>query len=251
MSTFMTDFKYWLRKMAAQIATPAPRPAPQCTNISMLLMHLVDFNQAHYAYVLRWLAYQLRNPGTKMNFGIIITGDAGTGKHLFFQRVAMALHGGHTRIMRPDTPIGVFNNWACGLRLVVIDGVITHQAISRIKGLMASRSLTINDGAGPRERPNHLNFVLISNTAIPAMPGQGPRRFFAIDAPPPRENNFYRAVKDELENGGLEAFHRYLLCGLDMSGFDEYTLPPGMDGSGNGGFKAKAAAPRTAATEAA
>ena len=240
MTPFITTCKSALRT----IFTPAPRPAPRCTNISMLLMHLVDFDAAHYAYVLRWLAFPLKNPGAKMHFGLAITGEAGTGKHLFFQKVALALHAGQARIMRPGGEDILNNYWAAGLRLVVVEGKITQQSLSRVRALMVPNSLMIKAADTPwREQRNHLNFVLISNGSTALFPAHGDRRFLAIEAPPARERGFYDAVAHEIEHGGVEAFRQYLLFGLDMHGFDEYTLPPGMDGSGNGGYKGSAPPP--------
>lgn len=240
MKYFVRSLKNFIRTVGAMICTPAPQTSVQCNNIRMLLLHLCDFNQQQYCYILQWLAYSLRNPGAKMCYGLIVAGDHGTGKSLFFQHVAVPLFKGMGRIVHADVLSDRFNNWA-GAPLVVIDGNITQRTLARIKGLMTSNSLVINR-KGPLEIPNGMNFVFLSGDINALRLDVAERRFMILEAPPARERAFYRAVAHEIREGGIDAFRRYLLREVDLTGFNETTRPPGLARADAGEHAAQEAA---------
>jgi hypothetical protein len=230
MKSFLTSLKNFIRHIGVLIGAPRPRQfSPHCTNINMLLMHLCDFNQLHYSYILQWLAYPLRNPGAKMCYGLVIKGGQGTGKNMFFQNVAVPLYEGKARIVHADVLSDRFNCWA-GAPLVVIDSTLTARALARVKALMTSKSLIIESRSQPpREMANRMNFIFLSGDFNPPRLERDNRRFMILETPPAREHAFYQAVAHEIKNGGVDAFREFLLHGIDMAGFNETTQPPGFE----------------------
>lgn len=235
-----------LRSLNAQLASllalfnsPATCVSPHCTNINMLLMHLCDFDANHYSYVLQWLAYPLRNPGAKMRYGLVINGGgARTGMSLFFQRVAVPLHVNRGRIISPCQLDDTFNSRWAGAPLLVVDGSITSRAAATVKTLMSSQSMLIHEKyQEPREVSNQMNFVFLSDSISSRPRNVADRRFLVIDAPPAREKAFYQAVAAEIDNGGVDAFRDYLMHGIDLGGFNESTMPPGLNRSGSNGAR--------------
>lgn len=228
MNNLVFRFNSFVRDLGAILFTPAaPRPTPHCTNINMLLMHLCDFNADHYSYILQWLAYPLRNPGAKMCYGLIINGDTGTGTNLFFQHVAAMLYDGQARVIHADALSARFTNWV-GAPLVVIDGNVTQRAVARIKGLMTAATVNIARKGEQRTERNRMNFVFLSGAGNWVRAEVADRRFLIVEAPPAREKVFYQAVQYEIQNGGIDAFREYLMRGIDMEGFNETTMPPGL-----------------------
>ncbi len=235
MNKFVSRFNSFVRDIGAILFTPpARRPSPHCTNINMLLMHLCDFDADRFSYILQWLAFPLKNPGAKMCYGLIINGDQDTGKNLFFQHVAAALHSGEARIVHADTLHSHrFTSWI-GAPLVVVDGNVTQRGVARVKELMTAGTVNVHrSGSLACTVPNRMNFVFLSGDINPLRLDVAERRFLVIDAPPARERAFYQAVEYEIKSGGVDAFREYLMHGIDLAGFNESTMPPGMNRSGS------------------
>lgn len=210
------------------LTRPIPRRMPStCTNINALLLHLCDFDHELYAYVLKWLAYPLRHPGAKMSRALVFNGGEGSGKSLFFNRIVAPLYGDRARVVSESRLHSSFNPWASDALLVLAEGEFTKHARTALKRLISSDIASIEvQGAEPRIEPNHMNFVFISSAPDFLPADVGDRRFVVIEVPPARGPIFYRAVRDELDNGGVAAFREYLVRGIDLGTFDQYTLPP-------------------------
>jgi len=221
-----------IHTIGVNISTPPAAPArisAHCTNIDVLLMHLCDFDRERYTYILRWLAYPLRHPGAKMRYGLAIKGEEGTGMSLFFEDVAVALHQGDGRAIHADALNSTFNHSWAEAALVVVDGKVPRHAVESMKALMTSDSVVVYRARAPAKwAPNRMNFIFTSGHADP-LPAGTDRRFMVVEAPPAREKVFYQAVASEIKDGGVDAFRDYLLHGIDMTGFNETTIPPGLE----------------------
>jgi hypothetical protein len=223
--------KAFARIAAALGALLAARPHHQpanFANIHALLLHLCDYDPVKCEWVMRWLAYPLRNPGAKMDMGIVVNGEEGTGKSLFFDRVVPRLYGdGSVRVLHAMQLHAAFNRWAEGTRLAVFDGAFSKKNAARLKDLIASASLHVaSKFEQGQNRKNRMNFVFLSTSSefLPVV--ESDRRLFVLEVPPRQSRTFYRAVAHEIDNGGVEVFREYLMRGLEMTGFDEHTRPP-------------------------
>jgi len=213
------------KRLQAPIAVDA-RPG-HCGNILTLVAHLCDMDDDMQLYVLRWLAYPLRNPGAKMSTALVFNGGQGSGKGLFFTHVAAALFEDNAAKIRPNDLYSKFNYWAVGANLVVVDGDYAPRHLERMKAFHAAESFEITlKGHAPRTVVNRLNFVYLSNRDDFLPADTGNRRFIVVEVPPARSRGFYQAIAYEIANGGLDAFRDYLMRGLDMGNFNESTLPP-------------------------
>lgn len=202
----------------------------RCGNITALLRHLCDFDDELSNWVMRWLAYPLVHPGAKMGTALVINGAPGTGKSLMFEHVVAALHARHARVIPSSRLHGQPYRWGSDARMVIIDGAFTQMDAIRLKALVACDSI-VTAGAIRREIPlRHMNFAFLSTSDDFLPLALASQRFTVIEAPPPMRSGFYRAIADEIENGGIDAFHHYLTQVLDMTGFDPHTPPPGVRG---------------------
>lgn len=198
-----------------------------CGNINALLLHLCDFDYELHGWVLQWLAYPLRNPGAKMERGLIVNGGEGTGKTLFFEHVIASLYGDAARHIGERRLASVFSPWMPAARYVVVEGILSRRCVPTLKYLVSSQFVTIEQkGKEPYTVENEMNFVFLSGSDNFLPPSLNERRFVVIEAPPKREPRFYRAVADEINNGGVDVFRDYLVHHLDMDGFHQYTKPP-------------------------
>lgn len=226
----MNSIRKWFENLAAatraQFVPVRQQPPVHCGNINALLLHLCDFDYELHGWVLRWLAYPLRNPGAKMDRGLVINGSEGTGKGLFFTHVMAALYGDDARYIKERNLHSTFIPWAVDARFVVVDGFMSRRDAPVFKFFVASPTVTIRQQFQTnREVPNQMNLVFLSGSDYFLPMELSNRRFVVIEAPPKREPRFYRAVADEINNGGVEVFRHYLMHELDMEGFDHRTKP--------------------------
>lgn len=214
-----------VRLVLANIGTPAPRAIPaNCNNINSLLMHLCDFEPAIYSYILKWLAYPLQNPGAKMQTALIINGKPGTGATLFFDQVAATLYGPQGKWISANRfLVSNFNGWADDARLVVVEGDYSQKLAAKLKSLITSDTVIVQRQDKPMAlQTNRINLVLLTPGKDFLPVAADDRRFMIVEAPPSRDALFYQAIKEEMDNGGVEAFRAQLLA-IDLAGFNEST----------------------------
>lgn len=219
-----------LRLISAAVAGHFDRrdyqPVTFC-NIKALLMHLCDFDEELCLWVMRWLAYPLRNPGAKMGRALVVNGEKDSGKSLFFNGVAVRLYElGHGRVIHDAQLHAAYNEWATA-PFVVVDGTFSKPHAARLKELVVADAILVErKGQRARRRKNRTNFVFLSSSTefLPVI--ETDRRLCVMEVPPRREAMLYRAAAYEMENGGVEAFRDFLMRDLDMGDFDEQTQPP-------------------------
>jgi putative DNA primase/helicase len=195
-------------------------------NIKALLLYLCDFDSDKCLWVMRWLAYPLRNPGAKMSRALVITGPKGSGKRLFFERIITELYadGGARVFLRP---LATLSSWPTGTRLMILAEELSPGNMERLRDLvMAKDILQRAPGGSAARRPNRTNFVLIADSPHAVRPARAQRRLCMIETPGPISSAFHRSVEYEIENDGIDAFRDFLMRDLDMGNFDEMTPPP-------------------------
>jgi putative DNA primase/helicase len=196
-------------------------------NIKALLLYLCDFDEDKCLWVMRWLAYPLRNPGAKMSRALVVAGPEGAGKRLFFERIVMELYedGGARTYLRPLDTIA---SWPVGTRLMIIDGDLSPGYLDRLRGLVTARDMMQSTaGRAAVRRPNRTNFILLADSPRGLLAANsGQRRLYVVDTPGPISTAFRRSVEYEIESDGVDAFRDFLMRDLDMGDFDELTPPP-------------------------
>lgn len=223
-----TKLKRWLHALAVMITAPAIPLPPHCCNISGLLMHMCDGDHDLHRWVLRWLALPLRTPGAKMSTCLAFNGPDARSMELFIEVVMLSLYGDQAREIHGDDLTRIFNPWMSGAHLVVVHaGTFTRVPVAQLKNLTSISHVRISEiGKPERIETNHANFIFLSNQDDFMPIGTGCRRFTLIETPPAPGARFHRAVIDEIENGGIEAFRQYLIKDLDMAEFSPSTRPP-------------------------
>jgi putative DNA primase/helicase len=217
-------------RTVSRVITPPPRTIPtSCVNINALLMHLCDFDQFAYRYLLKWLAYPLQNPGAKMQHALVVNGAEGTGKSLFFEEVIAAIYGLRGHRLTAAKAFSTFNGWALNARYLVVNERVPARYTAEAKALVSNSSLEINQKGLPAQTvANELNLVFLSSSDDLMPLSASNRRFYVLEVPPPRDPLFYAAVADEIRNGGLSAFYEYLLQGVSLDGFNQFSEPPSI-----------------------
>jgi putative DNA primase/helicase len=201
-----------------------------------LLDHLCDQNEEVYSWVLDWCAYPLQNLGAKMPTSVIMHGDEGSGKNLFWECVA-SLYGEYAKVVGQDQLEDKFNDWISKTCFVIGDEVLSRQEMRHLKGklkaMISGKTIQINTKMMPvRSETNHVNMVFLSNELQPNALDASDRRYLVVWTPPKKEREFYQAVAHCIANGGREAFMDFLLK-RDLSAFDPYAPPPNTQAKEN------------------
>lgn len=209
----------------------APKPG-RCEKLLELLRYMCSGEsnaEALYQWVLRWFAMPIQRPGTKMKTTLVIHGGQGTGKNLFTETV-MRIYGGYGRVLDQDAIEDKFNDWASKKLFLIADEVIAradvHHVKNKLKGLITGTEIRINpkNVASYTER-NHVNLVFLSNELMPVVLEEDDRRHAVIWTPKKLGPEFYAEVMAEIEAGGTEALHDFLL-NVDLGDFNAGMPPP-------------------------
>ncbi len=181
-----------------------------------------------YRWLECWLAYPLKHPGAKMKTAVVVHGGQGVGKNLFFEAV-MSIYGEYGRVVGQSELEEKFNEWASRKLFLIANEVMARSDLfhqkNKVKALITDDWIHINPkNVASHDERNHLNMVFLSNEAQPVVLDPDDRRFMAIWTPKKRDAAFYRAVLDEIADGGIAALHHYLL-NVDLGDFNPGTPP--------------------------
>ncbi|TLM66029.1 MAG: DNA primase [Deltaproteobacteria bacterium] len=210
---------------------PTEPVAGDCSNLLATLRHLcsneVESDEV-FEWVLKWLAFPIQHPGSKMQTALVFHGPQGTGKNLFFESI-MAIYGEYGRIVDQAAIEDKFNDWASRKLFLIADEVVARTELfhvkNKLKSFVTGEWIRINPkNVAAHDERNHVNLVFLSNESTPLVLEHDDRRYMVIHTPDKLPAEFYSAVRAELDNGGVAALHHYLKT-IDLSGFDIYTKP--------------------------
>jgi putative DNA primase/helicase len=166
-----------------------------------------------------------------MATAIIMHGAEGTGKNLFWNTVK-AIYGRYGVIIGQAQIESEFNQWLSARLFIIGNEVLGRREKWELRGalkhLVTEDEIYINEKNMPeRVEHNHANLVFLSNEVQPLVLGHGDRRYLVVDCwkVHPDGEAFYQAVRDEMANGGVEAFY-HLLLNLDLGDFAPHSKPP-------------------------
>jgi putative DNA primase/helicase len=205
-----------------------PSTAGHCDKLVELLHYLCGEDEAVFDWVLKWLAYPLQHVGAKMHTAIVMHGDPGAGKNLFFKAIG-EIYGDHATVISSMQLESQFNDWLSAKLFLVANEVVArrelrHQ-VGNLLNLVTEPGVWINPkGIGIRWEANHANLVFFSNELEPLHVSPKDRRYMVIKTPGPRDKPYYDAIVAELRAGGAAALFQYLRE-LDLGDFGVETKP--------------------------
>ena len=246
------EVKFWLasdkrREVKAEqvVFDPAGKCGPECINlfggfdmvpikgnfqpIVDLLEHLCDGDVYIRDWILDWTAYPLQHPGAKMPTSVIMHGDEGSGKNLFWE-IVQAIYGEYGSVVGQDQLESKFNDYLSKKLFIIGDEVLSRQEMRHLKGklkaMISGKTLQIETKMMPvRPETNHVNLVFLSNELQPNALDASDRRHLVVWTPAKQDRPYYQAIATCADNGGREAFYAWLLD-RDLSQFDPYAPPP-------------------------
>lgn len=187
-------------------------------------------NDANFRYLLGWMARLIQHPDSPGEVAIVLRGKRGAGKS-FFVKVLGALFGRHyLQVSDSKHLVGSFNSHLRDTVLLFGDeaffaGDKKHESV--LKTLITEEHLVVEGkGVDAEAASNYIHLVLASNDEWVVPAGLDERRFFALDVVDTMRKNYdyFKAIKDRLDNGGLENLLNFLLS-YDLSSFEVREVP--------------------------
>jgi hypothetical protein len=203
-----------------------------CRFMLWQLRHIVCNNDGlSFTYLVNWMAHLVQRPGIKMRTMLVLVSEGeGTGKTIVGEWLVRILQF-HTRTVSDATMLlGKFNaplEYAVFVLANELSFAGDHNTARLLKAFISDSSLRIEPkGYEAYMVPNRINLMLTTNAewAVPA--GTDARRFFVREVSKARSGNitYFQALRDEVDNGGLEAFLALLLS-RDLSHFNPDVFP--------------------------
>lgn len=203
-------------------------------NWSLLRQHIVDIichgNTGEFDYVMGWMATLVQKPDRPGEVALVIKGGRGAGKGTL-ARAMLRLFGQHGMQINNGKHItGNFNSHLRDCVMLNVDEGFwagDKQAEGVLKGLITEPTLTVEGkGRDAITAPNYLHIIITSNEdwVVPAGPDE--RRFAVFNASNQQQKNeaYFSALYDQLDNGGYEAMLHDLL-NYDLSRFSVRRVP--------------------------
>jgi hypothetical protein len=180
-----------------------------------------------------WMAITLQKPWVKVNFALYIVGKEGTGKNTMFEPMKWAMKSEYLLINASDLDRG-YNGQLVGTKALIIDeprntNDSRWSMAESLKSLLATSSddemILLKPKYGKELLHRNLfNTAILTNHAD-SIRITGARRFYpCYDDKPAREGDYYTRLRNWMDNGGNEAFVRWLF-NRDISNFSPKVLP--------------------------
>jgi hypothetical protein len=179
----------------------------------LILNVLVDGNQAHYEYVLNWMAYMVQHPNNAAEVAICFKGEKGTGKGTL-GRALSSLAGSHgLHISSPEHLVGRFNSHLQNCICLFADEAFwagDKAGESKLKQLVTEPTLTYEGkGRDASSGKNLIHIMMASNNDWVVPAGlDGERRFcvFQVNSKRRGDKAYFDALNKQLSREqGLEA----------------------------------------------
>lgn len=211
--------------------TVEPTPGDKhMTYLEHMYENICSGNDAHYDYLLKWMARVVQQPRTRCMVAPVLLGKRGTGKSVFTDYFK-GLFGRHSVTVSDVNKLtGRFNAHLMYAVLVIAEEAFDlrdkrHESV--LKELITGQTISVEyKGLNVIQAKNYTHYILTSNNERVVPAGDNERRFFVIrvsekhiqDAP-----YFERILADE-KSGGLSNLLHHLLS-IDLSDYRVTTIP--------------------------
>jgi len=174
-------------------------------------------NGSHYKVVKSWMAWAVKHPEKRANWAIAVNGKKGVGKNVAFEPF-INLFGEHGIVIAGEHAItSHFNTHLMNKVVVLADEALFAKDPKQdrlIKGLITHEQLRIEPkGIDSFQVPSFLHTVIIGNDEQLVFATLDERRYFMLECGEERrgQQEYFRAIMDELKHGGYEALLYHLL----------------------------------------
>ena len=167
-------------------------------------------------WFMKWLAYPLQHPGTKlMQVVLLHSRTQGVGKS-FVGEIVGEIYGENFNIVSQDELHSSFNEWLVGKQFILgeeLSGGDNRKDADRLKNMFTRKLFNVNI----KFQPNYVmqdcaNYLLTSNRVDALFLDDDDRRAFVHEIKSKaKPENFYKRIGKWLDNGGASHLFHYLL----------------------------------------
>lgn len=210
---------------------PAPDPGARCGRfLDHVRENVCGGDEKLARWVIGWFAHLVQHPDAKPGTALVLQGGQGTGKTLVGETVGSLLAHHYQLVSDVGRVTGRFNSHLANALLLQLDEATwggDHAAAGRIKDLVTNEEQLIEyKGREPVRVKNYVRLLVTSNNrwVVPAEFDE--RRFAVIRVTDRRRQDraYFRALFEELDQGGREALLAYLLA-FDLGSVDVHHVP--------------------------
>ena len=201
-----------------------------------LRLAICQGNDDQDRWMMAWLAQMFQSPGEKIPVAVVIRGMKGTGKSIVFDFIQRLMPRYFYKVADGNRALGNFNAHYESTIMLVMEEAFwagNQGKESVLKDLITSPLLVVErKGIDPYMAKNHMRVAMISNErwVVPATHDE--RRFAVFDCGDQHRGDFeyFTAMSNQMEAGGLEAMLYDLLHYEPENGWDLLRQPPATSG---------------------
>lgn len=190
-------------------------------------------NEAHFQWVLGWMAHMVQRPGEKPRSAIVLRGEKGAGKDIVAVYLSRLMHRtAYLNTSDQDAVWGQFNGAIANKLLLHLEEAFfggDHRADSRIKNLITAETQTINEKHAPVFTVASFHRLFITSNELRVVNSTaGERRYFISEVSDKRcgDKAYFDALIAEMNSEGPAALMHHLRC-YDLS--DWNPRPPATE----------------------
>lgn len=181
-------------------------------------------------YIVRWAAWKLQHPGKPPEVALVFKGIKGAGKGTF-ARALREIFGQHgLQVFNSKHLVGSFNGHFRNCCLLYADEAFwagDKQGESTLKGLITEPTIPIEQkGIDVVDWKNRMGIVMTTNAewVVPASHDERRYAIFQVADTYASDEEYFRALRHELANGGMQAM-LYDLLKLDLKDWHPRRVP--------------------------
>lgn len=200
--------------------------------IRILVLWLCNGDAEIADWVIKWLAYPIQHLGAKMRTALLFHGrEQGAGKSLLFAGIHRHIYGPeHSTVVGQHQLEGQYSDWKSRVLFCVFEEIFSNATkygnMGLVKHMITGETQRIEKKfVSGWEEANHMNTVFLSNENQPLPIEPNDRRLLVVWPKKKLVASLKAEVTAALENGGVAAWHQYLLD-YPLGDFTEFTEPP-------------------------
>lgn len=182
-------------------------------------------------WFMKWLAYPLQHPGTKLQSGVLIwSQNEGVGK-TFIGEIMRGIYGDSFSRIEKEDIVGDWNDWLINKQFILgeeITGGDSRHVADKVKNMISRKTaiskikyqatFEINDCA---------NYFLTSNHEDSLHLSQQDRRWLVVNVATDKlSDDWYKKIDNWAKSGGDANLFHYLLTEIDVSDFNPMAAAP-------------------------
>lgn len=203
---------------------------PKKGNCDLIISHVKDVicsgNEENYNAFNKKVAWEIQNIGEPSRVVVILKSiEQQTGKGVYFENILLPIYGNSG--FKPaglEQVIGRFNDTMKGKAFVYLDEVLFAgdlRSADSLKSLTTAKFLGIETkNVAVIQAPVGINFYLTTNHENAAHIEELDDRYWILEVSTHKKGDteYFKLLFEEINNGGLEAYH-YYLTNLDVKDF--------------------------------